>query len=45
MYWRSVQLCWSAEKAFRSDDKAVLKIVGEFLKAVATMSRLDAPFP
>jgi hypothetical protein len=27
-----MQPCWSTEKAFRSDAKTVLKIVGEFLK-------------
>jgi hypothetical protein len=45
IYWRSVQPCWTAEKAFRLDAKAVLKIVGEFLKPVATESRLASPFP
>jgi hypothetical protein len=32
MYWRSVQSCWLAEKAFRSDTRAVPKIVREFLE-------------
>jgi hypothetical protein len=32
MSWRNVQPYWSAKKAFRSDVKAVPKIVGEFLK-------------
>jgi hypothetical protein len=32
MYWRSVQLCWLAEKALRLDAEAVPKIMGEFLK-------------
>jgi hypothetical protein len=33
MYWRGMQLCQLTEKAFRSDARAVPKIVGEFLKA------------
>jgi hypothetical protein len=32
MYWRSMQPYWLAEKAFRSNAKAVPKIVGEFFK-------------
>jgi hypothetical protein len=43
-YWRDVQLCWLADKSLRSDTKAVLKIVGEFLKPVATASRLSELF-
>jgi hypothetical protein len=39
-----VQPHWSAEKAFRSDAKAVPKIVGEFLKFCGNQSKSIVPF-
>jgi hypothetical protein len=44
MYWRSVQLGWSVEKAFRLDARAVPKIVGEFLKPYGNKIMLSCPF-
>jgi hypothetical protein len=43
-YWRSVQLCWLAEKSLRSDSKAVLKIVCEFLKFCGNWVQASCPF-
>jgi hypothetical protein len=44
MYWRSVQSFWPAEKAFRSDARAVPKIVGEFLKPCGNRVQVNCPF-
>jgi hypothetical protein len=43
-YWRSVQPCWSAEKPFRLDAKAVPKIVGGFLKLCGDQVQVSCPF-
>jgi hypothetical protein len=44
MSWRSVKLCWSAEKALRLDAKTDLKIVGEFLKTCGNQVQASSPF-
>jgi hypothetical protein len=44
MNWRSVQPCWSVEKALRSYTKAVLKIVGEFLKPCGNRLQVRCSF-
>jgi hypothetical protein len=36
--------CWSAEKAFRTDAKAVPKMVGEFLKPHGNRVQISCPF-
>jgi hypothetical protein len=37
-------LCWLAKKALRLDAKAVLKIVGEFLKPYGNRVQVSCPF-
>jgi hypothetical protein len=44
MYWKSVPQCWLAEKAFSSGARAVLKIVGEFLKPCGNRVQVSCPF-
>jgi hypothetical protein len=44
MYWRSVQPSCLAEKAFRSDAKAVPKLVGESLKPCGNQVQVSCPF-
>jgi hypothetical protein len=44
MYWKTVQLWWSDEKALKLDDKAVPKIVGEFLKPCSNQPQVSCPF-
>jgi hypothetical protein len=44
LYWRSVQPCWLAEKAFWLDARAVPKIVGEFLKPCGNRVQVNCPF-
>jgi hypothetical protein len=38
-----MQPCWLAEKAIRSDAREVQKVMGEFLKLVATKSKTIVP--
>jgi hypothetical protein len=43
MYWRSVQLCWLAEKVLMLGAKAVLKIVREFLNSCCNQVQISCP--